>query len=411
MADITFPSDPGVFRNRESLQESYTPESIVGRDEELKEYRDALIPVVYGENPDNAFVYGKSGVGKTACSKYMMNELTNACESRGVNLTVASINCEQLNTSNQVAARIGEELPVSKNRDPISEFQSGWKVYEELFNRLDETGGIVLIVLDEVDSLENEGLNEVFYQLTRARANDYIENVKIGTVGISSDLTLRQAMRDDVKSSLCEVSIEFPAYDAEQLYEVLEQRVEVAFEPGVVKEDVIRYCSACGAQDGGDARKALDLLRKAGDIARRSETDRVTMEIAREAREEMEAEEVVESIEGLSHHERITMYALATLDAETDDDEKHRSRKVYQRYKELVEEAGAEPLTYRRVQQYLGSFDDMNLTNAETRHRGRRGGTFLVHQLNYNVEAVVEALLETIDECGVHQSIRGHVKA
>ncbi len=410
MADITFPSDPGVFRNRESLQESYTPERIVGRDEELEEYRDALIPVVYSETPDNVFLYGKSGVGKTACTKYMMRELTNACVNREVDITVVNVNCEPLNTSNQVAVRIGESLELSGNYEPISEFQSGWKVYEELFNRLDETGGIVLIVLDEVDSLNRDGLNEVFYQLTRAGANDYIDDVKIGTIGISSDLKLRQEMREDVKSSLCEVSIEFPAYDADQLYEVLNQRVDVAFEPGVIDDDVVRYCAACGAQDGGDARKALDLLRKAGDITRRREDqERVTSLVAEQAREEMEAEEVVESIEGLSHHERITMYALATLEAE-EGDETHRSRAVYQRYKKHVEQADAEPVTYRRVQQYLGSFKDMNLTQTETRHRGRRGGTFLVHQLNYNVEAVVEALLETIDECGVHQSVREYIK-
>ncbi len=407
MGDITFPSNPGVFRNRESLQESYTPERIVGRDDELEEYRDALVPVVYGEKPDNVFLYGKSGVGKTASTKYMLRELEKSCEDRDVELTVVELNCEPLNTSNQVAVRIGESLPTSRDRDPISEFHSGWKVYEELFSRLDETGGIVLIVLDEVDSLNKEGLNEVFYQLTRAGANDYIESVKIGTIGISSDLTLRQDMRNDVKSSLCEVSIEFPAYDAEQLYEVLSQRVEVAFDPGAVDENVVRYCAACGAQDGGDARKALDLLRKAGDVARRREQERVTAELAEQGREEMEAEEVVESIEGFSHHERITMYAIATLEAE-EGDEKYRSRGVYQRYKELVEEADAEPVTYRRVQQYLGSFKDMNLTQTETRHRGRRGGTFLVHQLNYDVEAVVEALLQTIDECGVHQSVRGY---
>lgn len=408
MADITFPSDPEVFRNRETLQESYTPESIVGRDDELKEYRDALMPVVYGEKPDNAFLFGKSGVGKTASTNYMVRELSSACDDRDVDLTVVTVNCERLNTSNQVAAQIGNELPGIEGRDPISEFQSGWKVYEELFDRIDEIGGIILIVLDEVDSLKTDGLNEVFYQLTRAGANDYIEDAKIGTVGISSDLKLRQEMRDDVKSSLCEVSIEFPAYDADQLTEVLEQRAELAFEPGVVDDDVIRYCAACGAQDGGDARKALDLLRKGGDIARQTDAERVTDEIIRRAREEMEAEEVVESIEGLSRHERITMYALATLDAE-DADEMYRSRKVYKRYEELVEDADAEPVTYRRVQQYLDSFKDMNLTQTESRHRGRRGGTFLVHNLNYNVEAVVEALLETIDECGVHRSVREYI--
>lgn len=409
MADITFPSSPGIFTNRETLQESYTPESIVGRDEELEAYRDALIPVVYGEKPDNVFLYGKSGVGKTACTKYIMRELGKSANDRGVDVTVAQVNCEQLNTSNQVAARISSRLPASEGRDPISEFQSGWKVYEELFERIEESGEIVIIVLDEVDSLEREGLNEAFYELTRAGANGYIDDVKIGTVGISSDLTLREDLRNDVKSSMCEASIEFPPYDSEQLYEVLKQRCERAFNSGVVEDDVLRFCGACGAQDGGDARKALDLLRKSGDIARKRGDEKVVSGIAREARDEMEAEEVVKTIEGLSQHERITIYALATLQAENGDGEVYRSRAVYQRYKELVENAHAEPVTYRRVQQYLESFKDMNVTHAESRHRGRSGGTFLVHELNYNVEAVVEALLDTIDECGVHSTITGYV--
>jgi cell division control protein 6 len=72
MNEISFQPDDSLYRNRDSLSEDYTPQTIVGRDDEIKQYHTALQPVINGERPSNIFLYGKTGVGKTAVTNYLL---------------------------------------------------------------------------------------------------------------------------------------------------------------------------------------------------------------------------------------------------------------------------------------------------------------------------------------------------
>ena len=69
MSSFSFDRDNSLYKNRDALLEEYTPDNLVGRDEELEEYHAALQPIINGEAPSNIFLYGKSGVGKTADRK------------------------------------------------------------------------------------------------------------------------------------------------------------------------------------------------------------------------------------------------------------------------------------------------------------------------------------------------------
>jgi cell division control protein 6 len=62
------------------------------------------------------------------------------------------------------------------------------------------------------------------------------------------------------QSSYHYVGVTFPAYDAAQLRDILKYRLEQAFYPNVLSEEVIPSCAALAAQKNGDARYALDLL-------------------------------------------------------------------------------------------------------------------------------------------------------
>jgi len=96
--------------------------------------------------------------------------------------------------------------------------------------------------------------------LPRARANGNLETAKTGIIGISNDFSFREDLSPKVRSSLCEEEIHFPAYDATELQQILQQRADVAFHESVLEEGVIRLCAAYGAKDAGDARQSLDLL-------------------------------------------------------------------------------------------------------------------------------------------------------
>jgi len=96
-----FQPDTDIFQERDVLREDYQPEEIVGRDEELQQYISALQPVINGDQPANIFLYGKAGVGKTACTRYLLRELKDDAAEFDVDLTTIRTNCEDLSTSYQ----------------------------------------------------------------------------------------------------------------------------------------------------------------------------------------------------------------------------------------------------------------------------------------------------------------------
>ena len=153
-----FERKQNVFTNKDALGESYKPERIEERDDEISEYMDALQPVVDGWEPDNVFVYGKTGVGKTAVTRYMMDALEYEARDRDGVDTVASVevNCHHHPSSYQAAIALVNELRADTDRDPLTTGLSTSDVLNALFDEIEAREGTVLIVLDEIDNLGDD---------------------------------------------------------------------------------------------------------------------------------------------------------------------------------------------------------------------------------------------------------------
>jgi cell division control protein 6 len=96
----TFTRDTEIFRDEDMLREDYQPESITAREEELENYKKALQPVVNGAQPRNIFLYGKTGVGKTAVSRFLLERLERDTEQYDdIDLSVYWLNCTNLSSS------------------------------------------------------------------------------------------------------------------------------------------------------------------------------------------------------------------------------------------------------------------------------------------------------------------------
>ena len=393
-----FEPDGSIYADRDALREDYQPDSVVGRAEELEAYKAALQPVINGEQPNNIFLYGKTGVGKTVTTRYLLDHLQqDAAAHEDLDLTVLMLNCDGVTSSYQVATRL-----VNRLRDETRQISStGYPlaaVYEKLWADLDALEGTVLVVLDEIDTIEDDS---ILYQLPRARDNDNISEAKLGLIGISNDFEFRQELSSKVKSSLCETELHFPTYDANELRSILERRVEVAFREGVVNDAVIRYCAAIGARDAGDARQSIELLMKGGDLAREENADRVTEAHVRRGKELLERSRVAEGIAGLTSHGRYILYALLTLHLE--DETPIRTRNLRPRYTTICHAVGNEPLVPRRMRDHLGDLTMLGIADVTERNEGRRGGRYREYTLQTIPETVVDALDETIREVGVHQ--------
>jgi len=396
-----FERDTEIYRDRDALREDYQPEELVGRDDELATYRTALQPVINGEQPNNVFLYGKTGVGKTAATRFLLSHLeADAAQYDDIDLTVVTLNCDGLTSSYQIATRLVNEFRDEGSRISTTGYPRA-SVYEMLWNELDDCGGTVLVVLDEVDHVEDDS---ILYQLPRARANDNLSEAKIGIIGISNDFSFREDLSPKVRSSLCEQEIHFPAYDASDLQMILEQRVSVAFHDDVLEPGVIPLCAAYGAKDAGDARQSIDLLMKAGDLARDEDTQTVTEDHVERGRRELERGRIKEGITGLTQHGHLVLYALLTLDLE--GEAPVRSRDVRPRYTRFTEMADRDPLVPRRMRDHLSELAMLGIVSVTERNEGRRGGTYREYAIDMDVDLLLDAIDDTVREVGVHQSVQ-----
>lgn len=228
----------------------------------------SLQPIVDGWEPNNIFLYGGTGVGKTAVTGYLLERLQrDVGEYDDVDLSVVSLNCKTLNSSYQVAVELVNTIQQS-GAEISSTGYPQQTVFKRLYEELDAIGGTVLLVLDEVDAIgERDGL---LYELPRARANDKPDATKIGVIGISNNFRFREQLDPRVQDTLCERELQFPPYDAHELENTLESRAEIAVANDAVEEGVLNFCAALAARDSGSARQALDLLRLAGGTHRKS---------------------------------------------------------------------------------------------------------------------------------------------
>ncbi|AGB31732.1 ORC complex protein Cdc6/Orc1 [Natrinema pellirubrum DSM 15624] len=395
-----FQPDTDIFQERDVLREDYQPEEIVGRDEELQQYISALQPVINGDQPANIFLYGKAGVGKTACTRYLLRELKDDAAEYDVDLTTIRTNCEDLSTSYQVAIQLINDL-----RDPEDHLKpTGYprrQVNEWLWEELDAIGGAVIIVFDEVDHIDDDS---ILYQIPRARANGNLEESKVGIIGISNDFKFRESLSSKVQSSLCEKELQFPAYNANELRDILRQRADIAFFDDVVPHEVIAKCAAFGAKDAGDARQSLDLLMEAGDVAVEQDATQVTVDHVDQARESLERSRIVDGVAGLTQQGHLVLYALLMLHEEGDTP--IRARDVQDRYEIICGRAAVDPLVPRRMRDHLGELSMLGIASRTERNRGESGGRYYEYALDTNPDLLLEALDETVDMVGVTDAVQ-----
>jgi cell division control protein 6 len=376
-----------IFRKRWILLPDYVPDTLPHRERELRKLAEVLAPALRGEKPGNAFLYGLTGTGKTAVARHVLMRLEDKARKLGVAVKGIYVNVRQRETPYRVVAGIAESLGM---RVPFTGLSVG-EVYERLMRRLRKLGGVYIIVLDEIDFLsKRQGGQDLLYRITRA--NQELEgSAWISLVGITNSLSFVESLEPRVRSSLGEVELVFHPYTAPQLRDILEDRAREAFQPGVLEEGVVPLCAALAAREHGDARRALDLLRVAGEIAERRGDPRVTEEHVYAARIEIERDRVSEIVRGMPLHAKLVILAILRLQESLG--RSVSTGEIYEEYKRLAGELGLEHVTLRRVSGILSELDMLGLVKSRVVSRGRYGKTREA-VLDADLRAVLEALSE-----------------
>lgn len=386
-----FERKQNIFRNKDALGESYQPDQIEERDEEIEEYMDALQPVVDGWEPNNIFLYGNTGVGKTAVTDYLMAQLQeDVADYDDVELSIISLNCKTLNSSYQVAVELVNKLRPSGGEISSTGYPQQ-TVFKKLYNELEALGGTILIILDEVDSIGDR--DALLYELPRARANGNLESAKVGVIGISNDFKFREQLDPRVQDTLCERELQFPPYDAPELENILASRAEIAVAEDAVENGVLKYCAALAARDSGSARQALDLLRLAGEIAENQDDDVIVEEHVETARSRLEQERVEEGMRELTTHGRLAL--LAVISKAAKEETPCRTRDIYEEYTTLCESSETDTLAQRSLHNHLSDLRMLGILSVHENRSGSRGN-YYSYQLDVPFTSAIEAMSDVL---------------
>ncbi|MBS7655262.1 orc1/cdc6 family replication initiation protein [Candidatus Bathyarchaeota archaeon] len=363
-----FLSGSKIFLNRDVLRHDYVPESLPHRSEEIQKLGSILAPSLNNQKISNVFIYGKTGTGKTAVTKYVVSRLEKKAKSIGAPITICYVNCRLAGTNYRVLAEICNSLGL---RIPFTGLAVG-EVLTRLKKDLNSNQIIQLTVLDEIDALiKRQEDDTLLYELTRI--NENLKNSWVGLIGISNDLHFKEFLDPRVLSSLSEEELVFKPYLANELYDILLERAENAFRPNVLSESSLRLCAALAAGEHGDARRALDLLRVAGEIAERNGDSSITEEHVKLAQQKIENDRISDALKSLPLHSKIVLISAYLMDDL--NPEGSITGDLYECYCGLCNRITVEPLTQRRVSGLISELDIMGLLNARVVSFGRHGRT------------------------------------
>ncbi len=356
-----------VFKNREVLRHDYIPESLPHREEQIQRLGETVAPILKNTRCSNIFIYGKTGTGKTAVVKYVLGKLLDKAAEYGFPVKTCYVNCRLAGTEYRVFSSLCDTLGISV---PFTGLALG-EIFDRFKKGVETRQVILVVVLDEVDALVKDKGDTLLYELTRI--NETLQKSKTAIIGISNDLRFKEFLDPRVLSSLSEEETVFRPYDASELQDILSERTRFAFNEGVLLDGALGLCAALAAAEHGDARRALDLLRVAGELTEREGAKNLTEDHIRRAEKRIEHDRVVETLKNLPAHSKLVLCSVYLLSKQNVS--QIVTGEIYEVYRELCEQLGVTVLTQRRVSGLINELDAIGLLNTQLVNMGRYGRT------------------------------------
>ena len=387
-----------VFLNRDAISQHFIPKELPFREKQLKEISSILTAALQGKKPNNVFVYGKVGTGKTCVVKHVLQELQEFKQKSSARVESCYINCRVHNSKYKALQKCCKEFYPSEN---FLGYSAAF-VFEKILDFARKNKNQVLIALDEIDKVKD--LDELVYALSRG--NDELEQGEgaITIIGISNNVLFKERLDARTKSSLCQEELVFAPYNAEELKEILKQRVEIAFKPKSVQESALNLAAAIAAQESGDARTAVLLLLRAGELSDKESKEKVSDEEVKKAKSKVEEEVIYNMIATLPDQEQLVLYTIALLAAKQKPLQKITgqqepgalmSGEVFEEYKRVAKKFKESNVSARWFRAYLNELETYGIISTTKSGPGMVGNTRLI-RLNPEASKVKESIEKEI---------------
>jgi len=356
-----------LVKNRQVLTIDYVPEKLPFRDEEARTLAQVLSTLFKGARPSNLLLFGKPGTGKTAVAKNVVDRLQKKSNELKIDVTVIFINAKAAGSAYKVLFEIAEDLGINKEKGKQVHFTglSMGEATDRILQYIQKKKLHFILVVDEIDSLVDKSGDDILYNFTRANQR-MGKGGFITLIGISNSLTFKDKLDPRVRSSLSEEEAVFNPYTVEQLRQILHERSKLAFGEGAISEAAINLCAAMAGREHGDARKAIDLLRVAAELAEREGATKVDEKHVRAGQDRIEKDAPFVALKNApAHHKLVIIAVIKSKNGITGE--------VYDLYMSLCKHGEQKPLTQRRVTQIISELELLGLLSTDIVSQGRYG--------------------------------------
>jgi cell division control protein 6 len=372
-----------LFANKRFLDNLTLPSQIIGRERKAKELVRFLLGYKRGLVVPFVSVYGRSGSGKSTVVKFLCENLND--EDDG-GISYAFVNLRKARTvfacANLILTELGQ--PSLKSAQGIN------TAIEQISNTIEQRlsdnnkknndnsnngAKLFVLVLDEFDVLlyDKRGKpSDFIYKLLGMEEKLREKGYLMCIVAISNNVMSDYEIDDRVRSRIGTSEVFFEPYTQQAVLAILKDRAEKAFS-GSVDSKILQYCAEQSSQEHGDARRAIDLLRVAAEIAGKRGEEKISKMHVDAALARLQKDRVSTTLSSASFHLKLAAAALARISYLTQE-VWHSTSTVYNQYRRIItEEDNTKPLTYRRISELLTELENMGLVISHTSSKGRHG--------------------------------------
>lgn len=364
-----------IIKNPNVLRHDYIPSRILHRDKQQELVTQALLPLYKKSIPPNLLVYGKPGTGKTLVIKKVLTQIQNRVDKNSHQIKIATTNAKDQSNLYNVLVDLGRQLGLKSKKttnDKLWLPSTGLSI-SEVFNRIlyiiEKNKINTVFLIDEIDHLAkliDKTGKDILYSITRA--NLKLKNGSLSLIGISNDVRFKEELDPRVISTLSEEELVFPAYVTNEIKEILEDRIPLAFEENSVSGGALNLCASIACREHGDARRAIKLLDVAAKTAELNQDVSITDEHVRLAAQKIEIDKESQQLNAFSLHEKLLVITIMKSPNISTGD-------IYSAYKSLCKITHQNTLTQRRTTQMLNGIELSGLISGKMIHQGIHGNT------------------------------------
>ena len=366
-------SHHSLFKDETKLDINYIPCKLPHRE---KEHR--LLTEFFGfvrRFPDKmaqrVIITGDVGTGKTALAQRFGADMTLEANKLGVKLRYVHVNCREYR--GKLFLVLQHAISVFHPNFPKRGF-SPEEHFSTLLQTLDEENTHLILALDEFESIIEQEGSEGVYQLTRLQEMRSNKPQRISLIFILRDLKSTERLDASAKSTLQRNVISLEKYSKEQLADILNDRVSMAFEPSTVLEDVVSLIAELSFSESGNARFAIELLWRAAKYADAEDMDSIVPECVRKAMSSIIPTVKKSELTSLELHERLFLLAVARTFKESQKAYASLSE-IEKAYAVVCEDYDERPHSHTQLWKYVQLLSAVGILRTEVIATGTRGRT------------------------------------